>query len=289
VTDTGDHFTARDGNLFDEACDHIRTWIVDFARLKAITLSSDDIDICAEHVADQLADAALYGVACDKLDARDLARRFTRDHLRDFYVHKLSLLAGDLGQRPFFAEIAISHHLKMAELQPPHTWPSAAAYDAADFASGDIGPVVWNFTDGVVSTTYHRGVRLHRNEEDGPALAAVSADGKMIEQEYWRDGHLHRDNGPAKILSVAAINIVQETWMQHGRMSRLNAPAYIERTASGRVITAMWFTDGVFCRADGPAGLWRASEGADTWTMQQFSLDGVTVRAFENGIEIPYV
>ena len=138
----------------------------------------------------------------------------------------------------------------------------------------------------VVFEEYVEHDRTHRL--DGPAVTVRTDAGVVIEEHYFCDGVQHRDDGPAKVITVAAIATTQETWMKHGRMSRSDAPAFIERTASGRVITEMWFTDDVFCRTDGPAGIWRAHSDNDTWNMEQFSVDGVNVRAFENGVEVPY-
>jgi hypothetical protein len=288
VTDSSGPFTANNGNLYDEACDYICDCVGHLATIKAITLSPDERETCTEQVADQLADATLYGVACDQLEARSFTANLTLVHLKTFYIQKLAVLIGDLGCRPFFTEIALRTHLSLAERQPPHTWPSPNERGIADFASADIGPLAWEFTDGV-SASYHRGVRLHRDEQDGPALVITNADGKIIDEEYWRDGCLHRTDGPAKTVTDPVTGITQQSWMRDDRLTRADAPAYIERTASGRVLTEMWFIDGVFCRADGPAGIWRDNDGAGTWTMEQFSVDGVTVRAFENGVEVSYV
>lgn len=138
----------------------------------------------------------------------------------------------------------------------------------------------------VVFEEYVEHDRTHRM--DGPAVTVRTDAGAIIEAHYFCNGAAHRTDGPAKIVTVAAIATTQETWMQHGRMSRIDAPAFIERTASGRVITEMWFTDGVYCRTNEPAGIWRTHDECDTWMSEQFCTDGVNVRAFENGVEVPY-
>lgn len=288
MTGTTGQFTATDGNLYEAACDYIRLCVSYLARVKAITLTPHEIDTCTEQVADQLSELSLYDVACDQFQARSSVAAITHDHLRTFYARKLIAFAGELAQRPFFAEVALLHHLRLAEQREPHIWPSLDQRSIDDMVPTDIGPIVWNFTDGITTTTYHRGLRLHREETEGPAFVAVNADGHVIEEEFWRDGRLHRTSGPAKIATDPMTGTTQQTWMVDGRTTRADAPAYIERTASGRVLTEMWFTNGVFCRADGPAGIWRGHYESDTWQWEHFSVDGVNIKAFENGVEVPY-
>ncbi|MEQ1615883.1 MAG: hypothetical protein ABL904_24260 [Hyphomicrobiaceae bacterium] len=289
MTGTTGQFTAIDGNLYDAACEHIRLCVSYLARVKAITLTPHEIDTCTEQVADQLSELSLYDVACDQFQARSSLTAIVHDHIRTFYARKLVAFSGELAQRPFITEIALVHHLRMAEQREPHTWPSLAQRSIEDIASTDTGPLVWNFADGVTTTTYHRGLRLHRDEAEGPAFVAVNADGHVIEEEFWRDGCLHRTNGPAKIVTDPITGTTQQTWMIDGSTTRVDAPAYIERAAGGRVLTEMWFANDVFCRAAGPAGIWRTHSEDDTWQMEQFSVDGMNVRTFENGVEVSYV
>lgn len=286
MTDSTGQLNICDGNLYDAACDYIRQCIRYFARLKTITLTPHEIDTCTEEVADQLSELSIYDVACHHCDARSRATALTHVQLRTFYARKLCAFVSELAQRPFFTEIALIHHLGIAEQQAPHTWPLASKRSVDELATSAIGPLVWNFTDGITTTTYYRGVRLHRDETEGPAFVAVNADGQVIEEEYWRDGHLHRTGGPAKIITDPVTGTTQQTWMRDGHTTRADAPAYLERTVSGRVITEMWFNNDVFCRADGPAGIWRSHDEHGNWTMEQFSVDGVNVRSFENGVEM---
>lgn len=288
MTGNGGSFNPLDGNLYEAACDYIREAISYFSSAKAITLTPHEIDCCTEQLADHLDDATLCGVAHEQRDACSLLTDMALIHLKTFYCRKLSGLVGELAQRPFFTELAVRAHLSIAECHPPHIWPSPNERGIADFASREIGPLTWNFSDGVVTTTYHRGVRLHRDEAEGPAFLAVNADGHTIEEGFWRDGRLHRTGGPARIVTDPVTGTTQQTWMLDGRTTRVGAPAYIERAASGRVLTEMWFVDDVFSRTDGPAGIWHAHYDDDQWRMESFSVDGVNVRVFENGVEIPY-
>lgn len=80
---------------------------------------------------------------------------------------------------------------------------------------------------------------------DGPAIVRRFAD-NSTEENYYRDGKLHREDGPA----------------------------YIRRFASGTVEEA-YYRDDKRHREDGPAYVW---DGADGWTVEIHYRDGEFVK-----------
>lgn len=92
----------------------------------------------------------------------------------------------------------------------------------------------------------------HRDEEDGPAiLTRHNISGVALQEQYWRNGVLHREHGPASV----------------------------ERGADGTVIFEAWYRDGDMHRdpAEGPAFIWRAGE--DGITREEFYVGGVLLNA----------
>lgn len=182
-----------------------------------------------------------------------------------------------------FIRAAIAHHLSQVGSSSPSPLALLAALDRASHV--EIGPLITRFADGSTCLSYHRGLALHRPEDQGPATTTTDAAGVMIEQTYWRNGELHREDGPAKIAFSPLDGATTYEYWQHSCEHRTDGPAIIVYSANGAIQHEMWWRAGVgLHRDDGPA----VTHGApgDAWQRHEFWVDGVFQRATENGVEV---
>jgi len=117
-------------------------------------------------------------------------------------------------------------------------------------------------TVNVRHTTRHMVFgKLH--SEDGPAVEDLRCKAPAIirangEQEWYRNGRLHRENGPAVIYNSGT-----QIWYQNGKLHREDGPA-VEAPAVIRADGSQeWWLNGKLHRDDGPAIIW--SDGAQEW------------------------
>ena len=92
------------------------------------------------------------------------------------------------------------------------------------------------YKDKYGNQEWRKNGKLHR--EDGPAI--IYAHGS---QEWWVNGKLHREDGPAFILPDGT-----QEWYLNGKIHREDGPAYI-----GADGTQAWRLNGKRHREDGPA------------------------------------
>lgn len=108
--------------------------------------------------------------------------------------------------------------------------------------------------DGTVETSHWQDGNLHRPSSDGPALTAVSAEGRVLFALYAEHGEIHRDPlaGPAYHLTNAVTDRAE--YCLRGRLSRdpAQGPAVIVRDAEGHVIHEEFWKDGVLIESRDP-------------------------------------
>lgn len=183
-----------------------------------------------------------------------------------------------------FMRTAIRHHL--LDFDGVTTSP-LALLSAIDRKSHiDIGPLTTHFLEGCTSASYHHGLILHRSEDAGPAVVTTDPSGVIIEQLYWLDGALHRNDGPAKIAFSPLDGSTTYEYWQHGCQHRADGPATIVFDADGAIQFEMWWRAGAgLHRDDGPAVTYGIP--TDAWQQRhEFWVDGIFVRALENGVEV---
>lgn len=199
------------------------------------------------------------------------------------YARGLCALLPPLLQSERLSWIAMEHHLHLADKEAV-PWPSRDAEVISRFIDRDIGPVTHSFTDGIITSTYYRGIRLHRPEAQGPAFTAITRTGLIVDEQYWRLGVQHRACGPAAISTDLDDGITTETWMLFGRTTRQGAPARIQRAADGRVLFEMWVKNGLLHREDGPAYIERSRWDNDVY--EKRALNGVEGPLHLNGLKV---
>ncbi|MEQ1698191.1 MAG: hypothetical protein ABL901_20365 [Hyphomicrobiaceae bacterium] len=268
---------------FQAACAYIRGSIALAIVSKDITLTDDEISTAAHSAADRLTVAEIEALVQRQLHAEARASVLGYDAMSWAYAKKLCALLPTLTQATHLSVIAMEHHLCLADivLAP---WPMLEVSAIARFIDSDIGPVPHSFADGIITSTYYRGIRLHRPESEGPALTAITRSGVVIDEEYWRLGMRHRANGPATIKTDREDATISEEWMLFGRLTRQGAPSYIRRTADGRVNFEMWYYNGILHRDDGPAYIECSRYDDSVWEI--YAVNGVEGPLLQNGVRV---
>lgn len=106
--------------------------------------------------------------------------------------------------------------------------------------------------DGKVTEEYWKdGIGGILDNEYGPAFVLKSPRGVTLEEQYYRDGRLHRWSGPAKISRRSDGSISQEQWYRDGHLHRDDGAAEIVYNLSGKSSETFW-RDGV-CVPDAKA------------------------------------
>jgi hypothetical protein len=78
--------------------------------------------------------------------------------------------------------------------------------------------------------------RLHREEEDGPAVIACNIEtGVIVDEQYWRHGKRHREGGPARIRRDETGKVIFEGWYRDGQLHRDHneGPALVDEAFDG--------------------------------------------------------
>lgn len=268
---------------FQAACTYIRGSIALAIVCRNITLTDEEIGAAAHSAACRLTDTEIEDLVQRQLHAEARASNLGYYEVSWAYAKKLCAALPPLTQATHLSLIAMEHHLYLADIAFA-PWPCLDADAIARFIDRDIGPVPHSFADGVITSTYYRGIRLHRPESEGPALTAITRAGLIIDEEYWRLGIQHRADGPAKITVEKHGGDVTETWMLFGRSTRSGAPSYTHRTVDGCILTEMWFLDGLLHREDGPAYIDRSRWDADVY--EKFAVNGVEGPLLLNGVKV---
>jgi len=108
-----------------------------------------------------------------------------------------------------------------------------------------------------------------RHRVDGPAIEYKNGD-----EQWYRDGKLHRENGPAKVTTdkyldtsfkLVYYSTKTKRWCLNGKLHRVDGPA-VEYYNGDKA----WYLNGRLHRVDGPAA--EFSDGEKAWY-----LDGKSV------------
>ncbi len=109
------------------------------------------------------------------------------------------------------------------------TLPEIEALIADRVTKGAIvGPLDQQLPDGTRMAAYYRGIHLHREPRDGPALVIALPNGAGVISQYWQNGELHRAGhaGPAHIMMVPGIiEPIELIYAEHGACHRIDGPA----------------------------------------------------------------
>jgi hypothetical protein len=76
---------------------------------------------------------------------------------------------------------------------------------------------------------------------DGPALVRRHTNG-MTQEEYYRDGKLHRQGGPAVIIKNSD-GSTTEKYFRDGKRHREDGPAYVRQYADGSTLKEYYIND----------------------------------------------
>lgn len=90
------------------------------------------------------------------------------------------------------------------------------------------------------------------HRRDGPAVIITKAH-RIIEEEWMRNGELHRTDGPATTRYHPNGNLAERQWFQDGLGHREIGPAVECYHPNGRLESESWMRQGELHRTDGPA------------------------------------
>lgn len=268
---------------FSAACAYLRRSIALSVEQTGIDMNSGEIGDVAYLTATQLSLATIEAISRHDMAALRDVEDAGHQMLRHVYAKILARSAPEYSHPPIFTAIAIEQHLLRADLDDTE-WPSPNLASITKFAMADIGPITFEHDDGIITSSYFRGLRLHRSESEGPALTAIRRDGLLIDEQYWRNGMLHRADGPASTTYDQLDRSVEEKWFLFDRGTRNDGPAHIWRSADGRVLREMWYRGGILHRDDGPAYVERSADADTVWEI--FASGGAEGPLLMNGVAV---
>jgi hypothetical protein len=251
VTDAQPPFDILSGNIYEAFAANVHDWLGEFAALKRIDITRWVAERMADRVANGVAlqvpflfmrddpatQAAVTRRICDALDLR-MAEMFA-----DLYVDTF----GRPSRPHVFTHLvrAMLALLPTGPVRDTKVWPPLVVASLVPHLDRRTDHL---FTDwGEVSTiTYNRGFVLDRPSAHGPALECFHHDG-CHDQEYWRDGVLHRDcaEGPAMIARARVDGpIISQHYIVDGQPHRPDGPASIWSDFDGAIIDVAYYIEG---------------------------------------------
>lgn len=138
--------------------------------------------------------------------------------------------------------------------------------------------------DGGTVETYIKNGKLDRN--DGPAYIKKDVTGKIVEEQWFKEGQRYREEGGPHFIRMTPHNLRIEKWFNEtgheyrcieirvdgsrtekwlndkGQPHRTDGPARLDTDAQGNTTREEWQLDGAYHREDGPAHTYNLCNGA---------------------------
>jgi hypothetical protein len=141
---------------------------------------------------------------------------------------------------------------------------------------GDGRPAVWCVgKDGVpIQECYYEDDKCHRDPAEGPAWKGLEDD-RFITAYVIRGMH-HRpeQDGPAaRICDAATGRLIREEYYHYGKLHRIGGPAYLEYREDGSLLLESWRRHGIQHRdpENGPASTMICEDGG---CFEEYFVDG---------------